>query len=322
MDSSELKGDLIDFHVHLAGVPDGNNGCYISPAMQKGALIRFIAWRHGLPLADPARANRLYVERLMKHLSASRRVGKAVVLGMDGVYDDAGRFDDKETDFLVSNDYVLSTVASHRDRLLAGVSINPRRGDAVEEIHRCAEKGAFLVKVLPNTQRFDPSSKSFVPYYRALAARRLPFLSHVGYEFSLWGKDQSVGDPARLRTALDEGATVIAAHGASYGLFLYEKYWDTLVDLVKRYPRFYWDASALTLPNRAGMLLRLRRHPELAERMLFGTDYPLPVFAFPPLLAGKPTAFLKSLWTTNPFDRQWEVLVALGLPPKAGWPCK
>lgn len=74
-------------------------------------------------------------------------------------------------------------------------------------------------------------------------------LSHVGYEFSLIGKDQSPGDPNRLRPALEEGATVIAAHACSSGLMIYEKFFPTLLEFVKRYPNFYADVSALTLPE-------------------------------------------------------------------------
>ncbi len=114
----------------------------------------------------------------------------------------------------------------------------------------CADAGAVLVKVLPNAQQFNPADLRYKPFYRALAERNLPFLSHVGYEFSLIGKDQSLGDPDRLQLALDEGATVIAAHACSYGLMLYEKFLPTIMRLSKHYPHFYADISALTLPNR------------------------------------------------------------------------
>ena len=315
-----LEKKLIDVHVHLAGLPDGRNGCFISKKMLKSPLFRFMAWRLGLSFGDPERANQIYLERLIRSIEDSTVLDKAVVLGMDGVYDRNGRLDESATDFLISNDHVLSTVAAHSNRLLAGVSINPCRRDALDEVSRCAERGAFLVKVLPNTQQFNPAEERFRPFYRELARRKLPFLSHVGYEFSLMGKDQSVGDPARLRLALEEGVTVIAAHGASYGLFLREPHWKTLTEFVARYPHFYWDASALTLPNRVGMLFRLRHAPDLLERMLFGTDYPLPVFAFPPLLTGKPTAFVRALRTNNPFDRQAQIMTDLGMAPKPGVP--
>jgi uncharacterized protein len=89
-------------------------------------------------------------------------------------------------------------------------------------VERCVEAGSALVKVLPNAQGFDPGNPAYIPFYRALAQHGLPLLSHVGYEFSLIGKDQSVGNPDRLRVPLDEGVTVIAAHGCSNGLIVHE----------------------------------------------------------------------------------------------------
>ncbi|MBH0177355.1 MAG: amidohydrolase family protein [Nitrospira sp.] len=102
---------------------------------------------------------------------------QAVLLGMDGVYDGTGRLLQDHTDFLISNDYVLKTAQAHRNELLAGVSINPQRRDAVEEVHRVAEAGAVLVKVLPNAQQFNPADRTYIPFYRALAERKLPFLN-------------------------------------------------------------------------------------------------------------------------------------------------
>ena len=304
---------LVDCHVHLAALPDGDNGCYISPKMLKSPLFRFLFWKHGLSVDRPREANEKYLEDLLVELRASKHVQKAVMLGMDGVYDHTGRLNKAHTDFLISNDYVLKTARAHPNELLAGVSINPQRRDAIDEVHRCADAGAVLVKVLPNAKQFDPANPNYKPFYRALAERNLPFLSHVGYEFSLIGKDQSVGDPERLRVPLDEGATVIAAHACSYGLILYEKFLPTLRDLVNHYPNFYSDISALTLPNRFRMLLHLRNYPEVHERLLFGTDYPLSVFH---IAAWGRVAFgtlRKIMRTKNRFDRQVEVCNGLKL---------
>ncbi|NOT95333.1 MAG: amidohydrolase family protein [Nitrospira sp.] len=304
---------LIDCHVHLAALPDGDNGCFISPKMLKSPLFRFLFWKHGLSVNRPREANQKYLDDLLVELRASRHVQKAVLLGMDGVYDHNGLLSREHTDFLISNDYVLKTAQAYPNELLAGVSINPQRRDAIDEVHRCADAGAVLVKVLPNAKQFDPANPKYKPFYRALAERNLPFLSHVGYEFSLIGKDQSVGDPERLRVPLDEGATVIAAHACSYGLILYEKFLPTLRDLVQRYPNFYSDISALTLPNRFRMLLHLRKYPEVHERLLFGTDYPLSVFH---IAAWGRVAFgtlRKMMKTKNRFDRQVEVCNGLKL---------
>src|SRR5262245_14964567 len=308
-----VEKHLIDCHVHLAALPDGDNGCYISPKLLKSLLFCFLLWKHQLSPANPHEANRKYLDDLLRELRASRYVQRAVLLGMDGVYDRNGHLDRAHTDFLINNDYVLKSAKAYRHEFLAGVSINPQRRDAVEEVHRCADAGATLVKVLPNTQQFDPANLTYKPFYRTLAERKLPLLSHVGYEFSLIGKDQSVGDPERLRVALDEGTTVIAAHACSSGLVLFEKFLPTLRDFVQRYPHFYSDISALTLPNRFRMLLHLRHYPSLHERLLFGTDYPLSVLH---IAAWGRVAFgtLRDiLQTKNRFDRQALICRALNI---------
>ena len=311
MPSPVAQKTLIDCHVHLAAFPDGNNGCFISPKMLKSPLFRFLLWKHGLDADNAAHSNRKYVDDLLSELRASTHVGRAVLLGMDGAYDRRGMLDRERTDLLVGNEYVLQVAATYPDEFLAGVSINPQRRDAIDEVTRCAEAGAALVKVLPNAQGFDPGCPAYLPFYRALARYRLPLLSHVGYEFSLIGKDQSVGDPERLRIALDEGVTVIAAHGCSNGLILHEPFYATLLSLVRTYPHFYTDLSALTLPNRFLMLLKLRRHPELAGRLLFGTDYPLSVFHLPAWGRVRIRELASIIRTTNRFDRHYRVLQGL-----------
>ncbi len=304
---------LIDCHVHLAALPEGKNGCFISDKMLRSPLFKFLLWKHQLSVNDPASANRKYLQDLLQELRASQFVGKAVLLGMDGVYSGNGQLNINATEFLISNDYVLTQANTYPDEFLAGVSINPQRGDAIEELHRCAEAGAVLVKVLPNAQQFDPAHDRYKTFYRTLASLKLPLLSHVGYEFSLIGKDQSVGDPDRLRTALEEGATVIAAHACSYGLMIYEKFFPTLLDFVNHYSNFFADVSALTLPNRMRMLRKLRHHPEVFDRLLFGTDYPLSVFHLPAWGLVNIRTLLNLIQTKNRFDRQFLICRHIGV---------
>jgi hypothetical protein len=281
--------------------------------MLNSPLFRFLLWKHDLEAADPSSSNQKYVSQLRAELRRSQYIAKAILLAMDGVYDPGGKLELDKTDFMISNDYVLGVAKRYPNEFLPGVSINPRRGDAFEELDRCVEAGAALIKFLPYTQGFDPSDPSFASFYKAVASHRIPLLSHVGYEFSLMGKDQSSGDPNRLRLPLEAGVTVIAAHGCSQGLVFYEKFYPTLLELVRRYPLFYTDLSALTHPNRFGMLLRLRRHPELFDRLLFGTDYPLGVFHFPCWGRVPLQAFKNVLGSTNRFDKQYLILKALGI---------
>lgn len=288
---------MIDVHVHLAALPTKTNGCLLSNDMLDGALAKVIAWSQGLPLDQPERANELFLQRLLAKLAASSRVKKGVLLALDGIYGADGRLDEARTHMLVSNEAMFAACEASGGRLLPGASINPARRDALDELERCAARGAALIKVLPNAQVFDPSEARFTAFYRALARHKIPLLAHIGVEYSVKARDQSVGNPERLELALREGATVIAAHACSSGHIIAQPHVETMLRLVREQPRFFMDASALTLPNRVGMALRLRGHPEVFPRLLFGSDYPLPV-----------------LWPgSNSFDRQAGALAALGV---------
>lgn len=102
-----------DCHVHLLALPDADNGCYVSQKLLKSPLARNLIRKHGLDLNDPARSNQKYVDDLLGELRGSKLVGKAVLLGMDGTYDEHGRFDRERTDFVISNDYVLQVVKTY-----------------------------------------------------------------------------------------------------------------------------------------------------------------------------------------------------------------
>jgi len=305
---------VVDVHTHLAAFPEPGNGCFISDRMNNGLLFQYFFRQLGLDPKKPAESNRIYREKLAAALRASRSVRGAVVLAMDGVYDAKGVFNKEATEFLISNDYVLQTAKQFSDVMYPGVSINPQRRDAIDELDRCVAAGAVLVKNLPNAQGFNPANPAYQPYWRRMVHYQIPLLSHIGYEFSLIGRDQSVGDLDRLAAVLDEGVTVIAAHGASYGLGIYEKNWDLFREFVRRYPHFYWDCSALSLPNRFRMLLKIRKCPELWPRMIFGTDYPLPVVSESLLLGGWWKAYPELKMIANPFDRMARMLEILGMP--------
>ena len=107
--SSTSDKTLIDCHVHLAALPDSDNGCYISPKTLKSPLFRFLLWKHGLSPDKPREANHKYLADLLTELKASRHVQQAVLLGMDGAYDHNGRYNQAHTDFLIGNDHVLKT---------------------------------------------------------------------------------------------------------------------------------------------------------------------------------------------------------------------
>ncbi len=304
---------LIDLHVHAAAFPDGKNGCLMSPSFQKGLVVWFIKRKMGLQNADPEIMNRQYVDRLVTDVKDSERLSKAVLLAFDGVYDESGKLDLNRTSCLTSNDYVHQVVAQHPDLFFLGASINPQRRDALDELDRVEAMGAKLIKILPNSQAFDPSDSRYKPFYRALADKQIPLLSHLGAEHTFTVYDQNLGFPAKLQTALEAGAIVIGAHGCGSNSFFHRKFYEVFLNLMASYPNFYLDLSALSLPLNAGMIFYLRRHPEYFDRYLFGTDYPLSAFATP--FVGRFGLMQQfKLWKMkNIFDKQAAILEGLRL---------
>jgi hypothetical protein len=305
------QAEIVDIHIHAPPFPDPESGNIVVPTRLKGLFLRYIRFKLGISSDDP-NPNKTYVKKLSEEIRGSRYIKMGVVFGLDGVYDSRGNLDPVNTRFMVTNDYVFRAVKGFGG-LIPGASINPVREDAIEELERCKELGAVLVKILPNTQGFDPSDKGFIPFYRKLKELGMPLLAHSGYEFSLTVRDQSLGDPALLRTALDQGTTVIIAHGGSTGVFIYEKHFATVRELVKTYPNVFLDTSALTLPTRAGMLFKIKKYPEISERLLFGTDYPIPSFTSPFVLTLPSRELFKIKSVSNYFDRQFLLFQALGM---------
>jgi hypothetical protein len=309
---------IIDLHCHTAGIGAGGSGCFLSPAMDRSWKTRFYLKAFGVTRPELEQAgDGLVLERLSALLARSTRVRAAVVLALDGVVDGQGELDRERTELYIPNSFLAEQCRRH-DNLLFGASVNPLRRDALEELDRVAADGAVLVKWLPSIQGFDPAGRRLTPFYRRLAGLGLPLLVHTGTEESFTRADDSLADPARLRPALEEGVTVIAAHCASNGRSDGQRNLDRLLPLFARFPRLYGDISALTLANRFGHLQTVLRHTELHEKLLYGSDMPLPV-------TGLTTPWLQlfslGLGETrrlaaieNPWDRDVALDLALGLP--------
>jgi predicted TIM-barrel fold metal-dependent hydrolase len=303
--------ERVDTHIHAPPFPDPKDGNIVVPTVLKGLFLKYLRRRLGIPPCDQ-NPNETYIKKLSEEIKGSMYIDRGVVFGLDGVYDPGGELDTAKTRFMVTNDYVFGVLKGYGE-LIPGASINPMRKGAIDELERCKEKGAFLVKILPNSQGFDPADKRFIPFYRRLKELGMPLLTHSGYEFALNVKDQALGDPGRLRPALDQGTTVIIAHGGSSGIFIYEKYFDTVKGLIKTYPNVFLDTAALTLPSRVRMLLKIRKYPEIHERLLFGTDYPIPSFTAPFIFSLSPRELFKIISEKNYFDRQFLLFQALGI---------
>jgi len=115
-------------------------------------------------------------------------------------------------------------------------------------------------------------------------------ISHAGEEKAVHGIGaESWGNPLRLRRALDAGVRVVMAHCASMGedvdldigpegprvpsFDLFAR----MMDAREHRSRLFADISAITLRNRdVSVVRRIVEATEWHDRLLFGSDYPLP----------------------------------------------
>lgn len=309
---------VIDMHCHVAGIGAGGSGCFLSTAMARSWKTGFYFRAFGVSKAEVQQeGDGLIIRRLSARLAGSSRVQAAVLLALDGVVDANGELDRQQTELYIPNDYLADQCRQY-DNLLFGASVNPFRRDALERLDTVAAAGAVLLKWLPSIQGTDPADPRLVPFYRRLAELGLPLLCHTGNEESFTRADNFLGDPARLRLALENGVTVIAAHCAGNGRNGGEHNLARLLPLFAQFPNLYADISALTLANRLGQLQRVLRHTELHDRLLYGSDMPLPA-------TGLSTPWLQLLSLgvaetrrlaaiANPWDRDVALNLALGMP--------
>ncbi|BCS53348.1 amidohydrolase family protein [Geobacter sp. SVR] len=308
---------IIDIHCHTAGIGAGASGCFVSRAMRRNVRFHFFLKAFGVTERELIElGDTLVLERLSQGLAESHRVSAAVVLAMDGVVDRQGRLDKAATEIYIPNEF-LARECRRLGNLLFGASVNPYRPDALERLDRITAYGAVLLKWLPAIQGIDPADRRLAPFYRRLRELELPLLSHTGNEESFTRSDNSLADPLRLRRALDEGVTVIAAHCASNGRNDGQSNLERLLPLFTTYPNLYADLSSLTQANRLGHLPRVLQHVEIYERLLYGSDMPII------------NSFVTSPWwhayrlplaetrrivaIRNPWDRDVELKRALGV---------
>ena len=309
---------IVDLHVHTAGIGAGGSGAFVNREMRESWRFGIYLSAFGVSLEEiEAHGDALLIGRISERIGRSERIDRAVVLAMDGVVDRHGELDREATQVYVPNDFVAAETA-HYDNLLFGASVNPYRPDALERLERARDQGAALVKWLPNIMHIDPGDEAIAPFYRRMAELGLPLLSHAGQERSFASARDEFGDPDRLRLPLETGVTVIAAHIAARGRTDGAGNFDRLVAMFERYPNLYADVSSLTQVNRLGYLKRALGIPGVAERLVYGSDWPLQFF---PLVS--PWYHLRHIGferarslsrIDNAWDRDVGLKEALGLP--------
>lgn len=283
-----------DCHVHLIGVGDSGSGAWSSPKLD--------SWWHPIQYAQklfylnagcvheaPGRVDQSYIERLHNLVDGMQPGAQLMLLAFDLNHDANGQPDRDNSSFYTTNAYARDMAQQHPRYFEWIASIHPYRTDALEALEQAVRDGARAVKWLPNAMNIDPASARCDTFYRAMAHYDLPLLTHAGKERAVSGSEaQDFGNPLKLRRALDHGVRVIVAHCASLGedRDLDQGADGTTVssfDLFARLmqePRYvgrlFGDISAMTQFDRAIFLKQVLARPEWHDRLVNGTDYPLP----------------------------------------------
>jgi predicted TIM-barrel fold metal-dependent hydrolase len=321
-----VRDKVIDIHLHIGG--KGNSSpCKMSKKFLHSASYLYMVARSGISLRELSRDHDAVLQKMMiERLNNAPGIDFGVFLAFDSVYKENGEIDEKNSHMVTPNHYIID-IARDNPKVLFGASVHPNRGIArgMEELDRCIEGGAVLVKWIPNSQIIDPSDRNYQWFYRKLADENLPLLCHTGPEHGVpvvKTEYQALGDPRKLRLALEMGVKVIAAHCGT-ALFSWEKsYLDELSEMFDERERRGWnlyaDISAMSILFRTPVIdAVLKKIPH--DRMVLGSDYPIPVDRMPPHFVENLTfqEYFKISKIDNPIEKNYRQLLAMNFPEEA-----
>jgi predicted TIM-barrel fold metal-dependent hydrolase len=284
---------LVDHHTHVAGLGAGGTDAFVHPKMRSWMHpfhhLKFRVYLSAAGVEDVDWADAELIQRLANLIKHIEHHGKHRLLAFDKNYRPDGSVNLDKTEFYVSNEYVFALAEQYPDLFVPNISVNPYRSDAVQELEKWAVRGARIVKWLPNAMGIDPSDPRCDVFYQKMKELDLILLSHGGEEKAVEAEeDQKLGNPLLLRRALDHGVKVIVAHCAGLGdnqdldspgqkrvanfdLFM------RLMDEKRYEGLLFGEISAMTQFNRMGKpLTTILQREDLHERLLNGSDYPLP----------------------------------------------
>lgn len=305
---------ILDGHVHIVGIGAGGTGCWMKHGGWRWPIEVLMFHHIGLSRAAlRGDFDRLYVERLLELIRDSSLDG-AVILAMDNVYDRDGTVMEGVGSFYVPNDYVLELARRHPE-FIPAISIHPARPDATEELERCLEGGAALLKILPNCQNIDCNDPRYRPFWSRMAAAGLPLLAHTGGEHTVPVVNAALADPRTLELPLECGVKVIAAHAATKSGLLDPDYLGVLAELMSRFPNLYADNSAFNIPIRSAAI-RPCLGPPLVDRLVHGSDYPVLVYGHWAWMRGLLDYDTWRRWEkhSNVLERDYQLKRAMGFP--------
>ena len=303
----------IDGHVHFVGDGSNGSGCWLRSSTLLDRIVEpIVKAQAGISKSSRQLGiDQAYEQRLIGLIDDSS-LDAVLLLAMDYPYDEDGNCLKEKAKFYVPNDHVLG-LAKKYAQIIPAYSIHPARKDAIEELERCAEQGAKVLKLLPNCHNVDCSDNRYQAFWERLAKLNMPFLAHTGGEFSVPVLNAKFADPRILRLPLECGVKVIAAHGAGKSGLWDPDYTADLLRMMDEFANLFTDNSALASPNRWRTIPALLE-PKIQSRVIHGSDFPIPSGGLGPwigkLLSG--ADYSKSRKIKNPLERDVFIKKAIG----------
>lgn len=281
-----------DIHAHLLGVGDTpESGIYMNAPekvsqkfFQKARLHVFKRYTNSLGYPT----DETYLDHFINLAENVFDGFKVAAFAFTPYRDESGEAHYSLSDFVIPNEWSKKAVERSAS-LLYVPSIHPDDPEAKEKLRQAKADGAIAIKWLPCAHNINPSDIRHIGFYDTLRELDLPIITHAGSEHAVHGEqfNQNYGNPLHLRLPLDNGVKVIIAHCATDGM-------DDDIDTTKHHqvPSFilfyrlmgesayegllYGDISATPQINRAKWLHMLLERQDWHNRLLNGSDYPLP----------------------------------------------
>lgn len=314
-----MSSEIIDMHIHWGAPADSASGCYWSTEFEKTAAYYAMLLLTG-SLSKKVDLNRVK-SHLLETIHSARYIDKAVLLALDEVYDMQGQVHPEWTHLHVPNEYLLQ-LTSEESKIMAGCSVHPYRKDWYDQLEQAIARGTVLCKWIPSSQLINPAHPRCKPFYRKLIDHRLPLLCHAGPEHAIPTTNRSYEEfnhPVYLRDALEEGVTVIIAHCALPYFWIFDssyqqdfrEFLELVEEAEKKNWNLYGDVSALATPLRAPYINKILKMVPV-QRLLFGSDYPIPLSEFTFNRSRNFISWLRFLfkvWSLkNPLDKNYLVI--------------
>jgi len=301
-----LPADAPRFSFESGGDPaSGGLDSYFSPRLMAkwDRLLRWRTVQRAMKITWDGRAGERLDRQIdafnARHFDGAKGVDRLVLLAFDACHGDDGstlapspRRGAAGGDLYVSNSLVRRLCDERPDRYLLGASVHPYRRigsrDAVSALEELKAAGAVLIKWLPIHQNIRADDPRTIAFLRRAADLRLAMLIHYGGEMTLAAQHPEFEHPGPMLNVLRglhrEGRmpTTIVAHAATPSLPLHsaDGHRTLIRALCEEFADapLYADVSALAALGRAPWLLRVARNRPLHRKLVWGTDFPIPVF--------------------------------------------